>query len=384
MAVEKRGGHSRGQQTGTISIPPDASQLVLRLSNNASGLPPVNRVENEVGMMYLFRQALSKSDLVHLVPEVYGWGSAEYGQGYILQEFKVGVPLDEFYQSVSSEDKPAILEQMAKILDYMQKYKLPNSIKLLGGVSLTEDGQFVSGPLTTLSAGPFGTYAELYQAMIHQQLSSSDQSPILQGWQEDSIRTRLETFSLQGIAQLIDEYEQSPRVIVHSDFSKFIAYSIRYISTNWSSPAMNNILIDPNTKQLTALLDFDWSFVGSPGDEFLRSFFDLGGIPWPDSTGGELAMRKAILHGFDSEHAFDETLSQLQAWYRALEKCNATVPSKLPGMEQISELHHFINQIAPWLLTHEVPLRRRSKEQLESVKVGTKKTLLAFLEKHGF
>ncbi|THZ01120.1 hypothetical protein D6C93_03532 [Aureobasidium pullulans] len=364
--VKNHGKHYRDQQPCSSTIPADASQLVLRLSNNASGIPPVNRVENEVGMMNLFREALRDSHFAHLIPEVYGWGSAEYGQGWILQEFKVGAPLDEFYQTLPGENKPAILEQMAEVLVAMQKYKLPESIKLLGGVSFSDDGHLVSGPLTTLSAGPFRTYTELYQAMLQQQVTSSDESPILQGWQEDGIRARLERFSLQGLAQITEEYAQSPRAIVHSDFT------------------MNNVLVDPATKRISALLDFDWSFVGSPGDEFLRSFFDLGGIPGPDSTGEELTIRQAILHGFGPEHVFDGPLGQLQAWYQALRKHHAVVPSKLSGMEQISELHHFINQIAPWLLTHDVPLRRRSKEQLESVKANTKKTLLAFLEKHGF
>ncbi|THW63731.1 hypothetical protein D6D20_03388 [Aureobasidium pullulans] len=351
--VKNHGKHYRDQQPCSSAIPADASQLVLRLSNNASGIPPVNRVENEVGMMNLFREALRVSHSAHLIPE-------------ILQEFKVGVPLDEFYQTLPGEDKPAILEQMAEVLVAMQKYKLPDSIKLLGGVSFSDDGHVVSGPLTTLSAGPFRTHTELYQAMLQQQVTSSDKSPILQGWQEDGIRARLEKFSLQGLARVTDEYAQSPRAIVHSDFT------------------MNNVLVDPTTERISALLDFDWSFVGSPGDEFLRSFFDFGGIPGPDSTGEELTIRQAILHGFESEHVFDEPLDQLQAWYQALEKYDALVPSKLSGMEQISELHHFINQIAPWLLTHDSPLRRRSKEQLDSVKANTKKTLLAFLEKHGF
>ncbi|THV64175.1 hypothetical protein D6D28_10105 [Aureobasidium pullulans] len=364
--VKNHGKHYRDQQPCSSTIPADASQLVLRLSNNASGIPPVNRVENEVGMMNLFREALRDSHSAHLIPEVYGWGSAEYGQGWILQEFKVGVPLDEFYQTLPGENKPAILEQMAEVLVAMQKYKLPESIKLLGGVSSSDDGHLVCGPLTTLSAGPFRTYTQLYQAMLQQQVTSSDESPILQGWQEDGIRARLEKFSLQGIAQITEEYAQSPRAIVHSDFT------------------MNNVLVDPATKRISALVDFDWSFVGSPGDEFLRSFFDLGGIPGPDSEGEELTIRQAILHGFEPEHVFNGPLGQLQAWYQALEKYDALVPSRLSGTEQISELHHFINQIAPWLLTHEVPLRRRSKEQLESVKANTKKTLLAFLEKHGF
>ena len=222
MDVKNHGKHYRDQQPCSSTIPADASQLVLRLSNNASGIPPVNRVENEVGMMNLFREALRDSHFARLIPEVYGWGSAEYGQGWILQEFKVGVPLDEFYQTLPGENKPAILEQMAEVLVAMQKYKLPESIKLLGGVSFSDDGHLVSGPLTTLSAGPFRTYTELYQAMLQQQVTSSDESPILQGWQEDGIRARLEKFSLQGLAQITEEYAQSPRTIVHSDFSKSI------------------------------------------------------------------------------------------------------------------------------------------------------------------
>lgn len=40
---------------------------------------------------------------------------------------------------------------------------------------------------------------------------------------------------------------------------------------------MNNILIDPTTCKLTALIDFDFACIAHPAHEFLVSLQDLGG-----------------------------------------------------------------------------------------------------------
>ena len=61
----------------------------MRLSNAAAGLNDVNRVENEVAAMNMFCDALSHIS-AHMVPKVYGWGSAAEGQGWIFQEYIAG------------------------------------------------------------------------------------------------------------------------------------------------------------------------------------------------------------------------------------------------------------------------------------------------------
>jgi hypothetical protein len=75
---------------------------------------------------------------------------------------------------------------------------------------------------------------------------------------------------------------------------------------------MNNVLIGESTGRLTALLDFDWSFIGSFHDEFLRSFGDLGMIPGPDAEGESLILRQALLSGQSDQHKLEESNVPLQ------------------------------------------------------------------------
>jgi hypothetical protein len=146
---------------------------------------------------------------------------------------------------------------------------------------------------------------------------------------------------------------------------------------------MNNMLIDEFTGKLTALLDFDWSFIGSFHDEFLRSFGDLGMIPGPDAEGKELILRQALLFGESNQHKLEESKHPLQNWYKIMKTGGAKVPCDISGMEEASQLHWFVTQISPWLLTHEVPLERRSKEQLEAARATTKQAICSFLDARG-
>ncbi|KAI5195637.1 hypothetical protein AUEXF2481DRAFT_31497 [Aureobasidium subglaciale EXF-2481] len=349
-------------QSGTSPLNSDTSQIIMRLSNAASGMPDHNRVENEVGMMFLFRRALANRDLGHLVPQVHAWGSAEGGQGWILEEFVQGSQLDRVFETASGDLKQSVLDQMADIVAAMQSFAVPHTITQYGGVSFSPTGDVISGPMTTLSEGPFQTRACLYQTFLTQQLSSADRSPVLQGWRDDGLRARLERFCADELPELALTSENSNKTIVHSDFT------------------MNNVLIDESTGKLVALLDFDWSYIGSAHDEFLRSFCDLGMIPGPQSEGHELDLRQELLSGQSDQFRSKETANALQNWYQVLKSRGSKVPSDLTGMEEISRLHWFINQISPWLLTHPVPLKRRSKVQLGTVRESTRQSILAFLQ----
>jgi hypothetical protein len=344
-------------------------------------LPDHNRVENEVGMMLLFRQALANHHLGHLIPDVYGWGSAEGGQGWILQEFKHGSQLDRVFETASDQLKQSILTQMADIVYAMQAFEVPQTVTEYGGVSFSPAGELVSGPMTTLSKGPFQTYAQSYKVFFEQQLTASDKSPVLNGWQEDGLRARLMRFCADQLPDMTSAFDDSTKMIAHSDFSKL---SRLYSECeNWPLAAMNNMLIDESTGKLTALLDFDWSFIGSFHDEFLRSFGDLGMIPGPDAEGDELILRQALLSGQNDQHNHEDSKHPLQDWYKILKTQGARIPSDISGMEEASQLHWFVNQISPWLLTHEVPLKRRSKEQLEAVRATRKQAICSFLDARG-
>jgi hypothetical protein len=146
---------------------------------------------------------------------------------------------------------------------------------------------------------------------------------------------------------------------------------------------MNNMLVNESTGRLTALLDFDWSFVGSLHDEFLRSFCDIGVIPGPDSKGEELMLRQSLLSAPSDQPKVEQPNNPLQRWYQILKTRDVQVPFDLIGMDEASQLHWLVSQICPWLLTHEVPLKRRSKERLEAARIITEQSICAFLAAKG-
>ncbi|KAI5268111.1 hypothetical protein E4T47_07877 [Aureobasidium subglaciale] len=238
--------------------------------------------------MFLFRRALANSDLGHLVPQVHAWGSAEGGQGWILEEFVKGSQLERVFETASDDLTQSVLNQMADIVAAMQSFAVPHTITQYGGVSFSSTGHVISGPRTTLSEGPFQTRAHVYQTFLTQQLSLADRSPVLQGWRDDGLRARLKRF---------------------------------------------------RAGKLFALLDFDWSYIGSAHDEFLRSFCDLGMIPGPQSEGIELGLRQQLFSGQRGQFRSQGTDSALQTWYQVLKARGGKVLSGLTGMEEASSLH---------------------------------------------
>jgi hypothetical protein len=71
--------------------------------------------------------------------------------------------------------------------------------------------------------------------------------------------------------------------------------------------AAENILVDPETHQITGLLDFDCSHIASQADEFFYSFMDFGGLVPGPFEGGDLEhLRNYQLHGFPDSASFKD------------------------------------------------------------------------------
>ena len=209
--------------------------FVFRLSNAAAGLNDVNRVENEVATMSLFRDAMSHIS-THIVPEVYGWGSAANGQGWILQEHMTGKSLT--FKSMRMQDKRKIILQIAEIFEALQRYRLPDTVKEYGGLRFDEHGVIVSAPMTLIDGGPFQSYEALYSEIINSQLILAEQSTILQGWQPNGVRRRLDQFLKEGLHQIMPQGESNTKVLVHGDLSKYDhpVSAIRRLQACWTLP----------------------------------------------------------------------------------------------------------------------------------------------------
>ena len=205
-----------------MAISRDLSTFIIRLSNPTSGYNDRVRVENEVAALSLAREAL-KSTLPHLVPRVFAWGSAAAGQGWILQECMPGRPVLADFDGFNDQEKAATLGQMADVLACFQRYKLPNSVEEYGGLSFDSAGHYVSAPLSIMDGGPFSTYEELVRMTIQSKLSQADDDHQVNGWRENNVRSRLDSFLANGLHQAVSDAVSKPdKVLVHADFCKNI------------------------------------------------------------------------------------------------------------------------------------------------------------------
>ncbi|KAJ5761236.1 Phosphotransferase enzyme family protein [Penicillium odoratum] len=281
------------------------STLVLRLSNpQAMGLNQTNRVQNEVAAMKIARDGLRtfRSGLEVLVPAIYARkipSSSEDtpGFGWIMMEYKSGVPLDEYFVGLPTTMKKDILEQIADTIAGIEGSQLPLKVDQFGGLTIGKEG-IISGEMTTIQGGPWKTYEAWWQDRLRDQLKSADKSPVLEGWRPGGkLRDRIEDFIAYEISSIFTQagVDSSKRVLIHGDFT------------------MNNMLVDPDTNQLTAVLDFDFSHIGPPAHLFFTVLQSLGTSA--DPTGGKLTEVQGL-----------ETLNQLAELERLICPFRLAVP----------------------------------------------------------
>jgi hypothetical protein len=206
---------------GTVDLPEGTTSLIIRLTNSHPGtsLNNTNRVENEVAIMMLLRQALANSPYSHIIPEVYAWGPVSSGQGFTILQHMPGIMPDKGFSDLSLADKRIIRAQMADIFALIQKFELPETINSFGGLTFDKNGDIVSAQMTLVSCGPFETYKDMFLANFKDSLKEADENPVLQGWKMGCIRERLEKYLESGLDTVLKVVDPR-RIIAHCDFSK--------------------------------------------------------------------------------------------------------------------------------------------------------------------
>jgi len=214
-------------QPGCVAIPEGTKELILRLTNPATeGMNMANRVENEVAIISLASAALGHLQ-PHVVPRVYGWGSAggessaaKPAQGWILQELMPGSPLVDLFDNIQLDQKKKIFAQMATLLKGLQSYKLPESITGFGGVTFDDTGRVVSAPMPTVGAGPWPSYEAHFKGRLEVALMKATDNKDIKGWEANGLRERLDKFVAEGVPkQFGDLSSKEERVVTHADFS---------------------------------------------------------------------------------------------------------------------------------------------------------------------
>ncbi|KAF7922733.1 hypothetical protein BELL_0080g00300 [Botrytis elliptica] len=311
-----------------------------------------------------------------IVPRIFGWGGAGCKHvGWILQELMPGIPIGEaFGGAMSLDQKRGILAQMAGLLKALQDYPLPKSIHGFGGATFNDSGAIVSGPMTSVGAGPWDNFEDCYRGRLKVALTKADKNPYLQGWHVNGIRERIDAFIEHGLPSLFSHFPtKQDKSIIHADFTP------------------DNLLYDPTTGRITALLDYDFASILHPAYEFFRSFGSNGGqfLGWSgDTTPQEIAaeaLRNAKLTGqfpsplpapgvFDNGPVIDWEVAQ--AWEEELQKMDVKRRSNIPGIEKLADIDEILGALVLWRLCNEdflsmnqdedqrMALRRMSEEKL--------------------
>jgi hypothetical protein len=358
------------RQPGIQPLPKNVNTVIVRLANNrAMGVASSNRVENEVAATSVVRDALRSEKLDHLVPAIYGWASASgNSQGYTLMQYMPGSMMD--FGALDNTGKQSILDQMAQILAAIQNYTLPETVTKFGGLSYDEDGNMISGAMTInpaadTPAGPYDTYADLYAGFLSKELLQADSNPVTQGWQANEVRDRIDILQ-NTIPKILGPLAKAKKTLISADFTTA------------------NLLFDKQSNKVTAILDFDFAFVGTAADEYLRSLHGSGGnLPGPCGD-GDPELRAAVLSGFaghDGPSTDEWTMAK--QWDQALKKYGAQRPCEIEGLDVLSKLQWFISQINPFRLTVTRLRDKLSEEEKEENREKAEARIVLGLEGFG-
>lgn len=215
---------------GIQTLPPDTTEVILRLSDLDANLNAAVRVQNEVAAIHLTQKALARYPST-IVPKVYGWESADGADetggihGWILEESMRGSPLDVIFPTLPFEDKRTIISQIAQIFKAIQTFQLPETVKQIGGLGFNKEGDIISGPFTIPMGGPFSTYSEMFKANLDLQLQAAERIPLIGGWRKasgDNLHDRLQKFMESNLVDdILEKTERGANLtLIHGDFGK--------------------------------------------------------------------------------------------------------------------------------------------------------------------
>ncbi len=382
-----------------MAIPEGTTELIVRLTNPATeGMNMANRVENEVAIISLASAALDNFQ-PHVVPRVYGWGSATgKSRGWIMQELMPGSPLVDSFENMQLDQKKKVFVQMAALLKGLQSYKLPESITGFGGVTFDDAGRIVSAPMPTVGAGPWLSYEAHFKGRLEVALRKATDNEYIQGWEAQRLARTSRQVRCRGRARAIPGFGLQGRE--GGDTRRFqygcktdpLHFDIRYLPLSTISDA-SNLLFDPASGRITGLIDYDFATILHPSYEFLRSFSGAGGQfrGWyVDEEGDEAALRNAKLHGFPSPlpatKADDGAVNweEAKAWEDALREAGTKRPQTIHGIDRVADVDTVLQAILPWRVTNSDVLKLQTHETIVKCRNDNEEHLYKLLSRLGF
>lgn len=146
---------------------------------------------------------------------------------------------------------------------------------------------------------------------------------------------------------------------------------------------MPNLLFDRRTNRLTAVIDFDFSHIGSIITEFLYSFPDFQGI-LPSVADPQDGLRDLMLNGF-ADPVIDAQFATGKAWDDALAAQGVLRPCTIDGAEHVSNVWWFAQDLMHfhWLLPRFYE-SQKTEEQIQKWVDKSRKLIESCLEHWGY
>lgn len=149
--------------------------------------------------------------------------------------------------------------------------------------------------------------------------------------------------------------------------------------------ALNNLLFDVSSRKISALLDFDWTTITHPCQEFFTGARDLA---FGTRSKIEIYQRAILEEDFDEtpeglSDRHQEKWRTLKAWNAALAAREALRPKSITHFQQLDQLQIIEESLAPFSLVNEVMLKRAS-DRLAILREEAETSLLATLSAQGF
>ncbi|KAJ3095849.1 hypothetical protein HK100_005713, partial [Physocladia obscura] len=290
------------------------TSMILRIAKPDELLPLKVRLENQVAAM---RLVASTTDIP--VPRVIAcWihdeDTAEEAAFMIVEKMNGG---------------------LAEVIAKLQSIKTT----WYGGFAVGPDDSVVAGPSVFGGIGPFESVGEYYSAKLSDAFQFAKKNPLLQGYKDapfDS-RARIQKLIGSSLDHFFSESDVSP-VFIHGDMH------------------LGNVLIDPETKSITALLDFEFASSSPASEEF-----EMGGMvgyqtgPLSETTEpAQIERLKRIYRGWDAslepKPTSSEEKKEFALWNQALALAGALRPSTLPSHSTAVTLWILSQEICPWYL----------------------------------
>ena len=355
-----------GTTPGTSATALDGEkQFVLRIANpRVLNLSHKNRIQNTVAAMFIARNGIGEAlspeeqDLVHVVPKVYEWMASTPGDtsdpkswGWILCEYKEGENLASVFSTLPSEEKTAVMMELAAILYGLQHLRLPKNLDRFGGFDFSDNGDIINGGMFHLKGRPWDLYTNVWTAKVRCIIEDDfKERGLIKDWKEEGLVLRMKDFLLlSGLKRALSGVDSSQMAFVHGEFSRLTESGSSNL-TQYSVltlKALENMLYDTEKKSVTALLDFDLATISNPADEFLTGLDEVGG-GFTDKP-PELLV---CLFGGDFSITLDNPTQDdlrkwdlARTWHQIATQREVLTPSCMRGFDKIARLHKMLKEL---------------------------------------